>query len=60
MLKYKLESKSEYNDIIYYCEICGKKLKVQTSMNEYCKDGTINKHYTCSHHLVDLYNKIVK
>ncbi len=30
------------------------------SVNEFHKDGTIKIHYTCSNHIVELYNKIVK
>jgi hypothetical protein len=30
------------------------------SVNEFHKDGTIKIHYTCSKHMIDLYNKIVK
>ena len=29
-------------------------------LNEYHKDGTIKIHYTCSNHIIDLYNKIVE
>ena len=61
MLNYELEDILEDNNpTSYYCEVCGKQSKVHTSLNEYCKDGTIKKHYTCSKHLVHLYNKIVK
>jgi hypothetical protein len=59
-LEYKLETKLEENYLIYYCEICGKKSTKITSVNEFRKDGTIKIHYTCSNHIVDLYNKIVK
>jgi hypothetical protein len=28
-------------------------------LNEYHKDGAIKIHYSCSNHIIDLYNKIV-
>jgi hypothetical protein len=59
MLKYRLEEKLEDNNLISYCEICGKK-STKTSVNEFRKDGTIKKYYTCSNHIVDLYNKIMR
>jgi hypothetical protein len=59
MLKYKLEEKK-----LLSCEICGLTLAARKaatiSVNEFHKDGTIKIHYTCSNHIVDLYNKIVK
>ena len=45
------------------CEICNTKpakKALATSINEFYKDGTIKIHYTCSKHIVDIYNKIVK
>jgi hypothetical protein len=60
MLKYKLENKLEANETTIYCEICGKKTALQPSINEYHKEGTVKMHYTCSNHIVDLYNKIIK
>jgi hypothetical protein len=57
MQNYKLENKLEDN-LIYYCEICGK--STNSSVNEFRKDGTIKIHYTCSNHIVDLYNKIMR
>ena len=59
-MEYKLEIKLEENNLIYYCEICGKKSTKTTSVNEFRKDGTIKEHYTCPNHIVDLYNKIKK
>jgi|RhiMetdeSRZDD1v2_1073273.scaffolds.fasta_scaffold711492_1 hypothetical protein len=58
MLKYKLENKLE--DFTFICEVCGKKTKLEASLNEYYKDGTIKKHYACSKHIIILYNKIIK
>ncbi len=59
MLKYKLEEKKSF-----CCEVCGVKMASRKaaaiSVNEFHKDGTIKIHYTCSNHIVDLYNKIVK
>ena len=59
MLRYKLEEKKSLS-----CEVCGAKMaamKATTiSVNEFHKDGTIKIHYTCSNHIVELYNKIVK
>ena len=60
MLKYKLENKLEENNSTIYCEICGEKPALQPSLNEYHKDGTIKVHYSCSHHILDLYNVIIK
>jgi hypothetical protein len=56
MLKYKLENKLED----YSCEVCGKKTKLEASLNEYHKDGTIKKHYACTKHIIVLYNIIIK
>ena len=46
------------------CEVCGVKMPAmkatRISVNEFHKDGTIKIHYTCSNHIVDFYNKIVK
>jgi hypothetical protein len=57
MLRYKLEEKNSF-----CCEVCGIKMTIRkaTVINEFHKDGTIKIHYTCSNHIVDLYNKIVK
>jgi hypothetical protein len=58
MLKPKLEGKNSY-----CCEICGTKpTKKSTvlSIKEFYRDGTTKIHYTCSNHIVDLYNKIIK
>jgi hypothetical protein len=59
MLKYKLEEKNSY-----CCEVCGTKPTKQataaTSLKEFHKDGTTKIHYTCSKHIVDLYNKIIQ
>ena len=60
MLKYKLENKLEENNSTIYCEICGQKQALQPTINEYHKDGTIKMHYSCSNHIVDLYNIIIK
>jgi hypothetical protein len=30
------------------------------SVNEFYKNGTTKIHYTCSNHIIDLYNKIVE
>ena len=60
MQKYKLENELEENNLIYYCEICDKKSTKTTSVNEYRRDGSIKIHYTCSNHIVDLYNKIMR
>lgn len=60
MLKYKLENKLEENNPTIYCEICGKKQTLLPSINEYHKDGTIKMHYSCSNHIVALYNVIIK
>lgn len=63
MLKSSLEEKEEES----LCEICGenvtisRKLGIATvGLNEYHKNGTIKIHHTCSKHIIDLYNKIVK
>lgn len=60
MLKYKLEK----NTSLLCCEVCGTKTAVKKaaaiSIKEFHKDGTTKIHYTCSNHIVDLYNKIVK
>ena len=67
MLKYRLRQK--YSIIssassFYGCEVCGIKptaaKKSLSSINEFHKDGTIKIHYTCSKHIVDLYDKIIK
>jgi hypothetical protein len=60
MLKSELERKK--NDLLTFCcEICGTSLvKPETSINEFHKDGTIKIHYTCSNHIVDIYDKIIK
>jgi hypothetical protein len=60
MLKYKQENKLEENNATISCEICGKTPKVNASINEFHKNGIIKIHYTCSDHIVDLYNKIIK
>jgi hypothetical protein len=64
MLEYKLEqNKSASISLSFCCEVCGTKQaakNIPTSINEFYKDGTIKIHYTCSNHIVDLYNKIVK
>jgi hypothetical protein len=39
------------------CEVCDKKLAI-AGVNEFHKDGTIKIHYTCSNHILDIYNKI--
>jgi hypothetical protein len=48
----------------YCCEICRVKMvkrKVAAiSVNEFHTDENIKIHYTCSNHIVDLYNKIIK
>jgi hypothetical protein len=60
MLKYKLENRSvKNNTTIIYCEICGKPALHQ-SINEFHKDGTIIMHFSCSNHVVDLYNKVIE
>ena len=62
MLKYKLEKYMSVSSS-FYCEVCGTKpakSAVEASINEFHKDGTIKKHYTCPNHIIDLYNKIVK
>ena len=62
MLKYNLKGKSKITTSIG-CEICNtkpNKKALVTSINAYHKDGTIQIHYACSKHLVDLYNKITK
>ena len=60
MTKYKLEKKLTKSS----CELCSPKIKTKkaviTSVNEYHKDGTIKIHHTCSNHIIDLYNKIIK
>ncbi|HEX2408389.1 MAG TPA: hypothetical protein VHJ38_14390 [Nitrososphaeraceae archaeon] len=61
MFRYKLEEKKSF-----YCEVCGKKTAATRrtaaaiSIKEFHKDGTTKIHYTCSNHIVDLYNKIIK
>jgi hypothetical protein len=63
LLRYKLEEKK-----VFCCEVCGVKKMTERkaagaaaiSVNEFHKDGTIKIHYTCSNHIVDLYNKIIK
>ena len=62
LLRYKLEEKKAF-----CCEVCGVKRMTERkagaaaiSVNEFHKDGTIKIHYTCSNHIVDLYNKIIK
>ncbi|MGE0243855.1 MAG: hypothetical protein AB7F53_08625 [Nitrososphaeraceae archaeon] len=59
MLDYKLENNLEENSTTIYCEICGK-LALHPSINEFHKDGTIIMHFSCSNHVVDLYNKIIE
>ncbi|HET9806267.1 MAG TPA: hypothetical protein VFP49_05125 [Nitrososphaeraceae archaeon] len=54
MLRYKLEEKKSF-----YCEVCGEKTAA-ISIKEFHKDGTTKIHYTCSNHIIDLYNKIIK
>jgi hypothetical protein len=59
----KLEGKSKGATSSFGCEICNikpVKKTLATSINEFHKDGTIKIHYTCSKHIVDIYNKIVK
>jgi heme/copper-type cytochrome/quinol oxidase subunit 2 len=69
MLKYNLEKKLVKKDdddagnfTIYCCELCGTKPAAKkatiTNIKEFYKDGTTKIHYTCSNHIVDLYNKI--
>ena len=62
LLRYKLEEKKAF-----CCEVCSVKRMTERkagaatiSVNEFHKDGTIKIHYTCSNHIVDLYNKIIK
>ncbi|HET9807416.1 MAG TPA: hypothetical protein VFP49_10935 [Nitrososphaeraceae archaeon] len=61
LLRYKLEEKKAF-----CCEVCSvQKLTVRRAataitVNEFHKDGTVKIHYTCSNHIVDLYNKIIK
>jgi hypothetical protein len=62
MLKYFLEKEEKS-----VCEICGENITLTrkpgiatVGLNEYHKDGTIKIHYTCSNHIIDLYNKIVE
>jgi hypothetical protein len=63
LLRYKLEEKKAF-----CCEVCGVKKIIERraavaaaiTVNEFQKDGTIKIHYTCSNHIVDLYNKIIK
>lgn len=62
LLRYKLEEKKAF-----CCEVCGVKKITEKraaaaaiTVNEFHKDGTIKIHYTCSNHIVDLYNKIIK
>jgi len=61
LLRYKLEEKKAF-----CCEVCGvkkiteKRAAAAITVNEFHKDGTIKIHYTCSNHIVDLYNKIIK
>jgi hypothetical protein len=59
MLKYKLENNLEENSTTIYCEICGIPA-LYPSINEFHKDGTIITHFSCSNHIVDLYNKIIE
>ena len=66
LVESKLEEKREVAKITtssFGCEICNTKpakKALATSINEFYKDGTIKIHYTCSKHIVDLYDKITK
>ena len=58
MVKYKLKEKNSF-----CCEVCGTKpakKATAVSLKEFYRDGTTKIHYTCSNHIVDLYNKIIK
>jgi hypothetical protein len=62
-LKEKREVAKTTTTSSFGCEICNTKpakKALATSINEFHKDGTIKIHYTCSKHIVDIYNKIVK
>ena len=70
LIESKLEEKREIatttttsSSSSFGCEICNTKpakKALATSINEFHKDGTIKIHYTCSKHIVDLYDKIIK
>jgi hypothetical protein len=64
MLRYKLEeNKSTLTSLSFCCEVCGTKPAAKnepTTIKEFHKDGTTKIHYTCSNHIVDLYNRIIK
>ena len=51
MMKNKIEKDSSS------CEVCDEK-PARAGVNEFHKDGTIKIHYTCSNHILDIYNKI--
>lgn len=64
MLKYKLEkNKTVSTSLSFCCEICGTESAAKnefTSIKEFHKDGITKIHYTCSNHIVDVYNRIIK
>jgi hypothetical protein len=65
MLEYTQEENKLKSSSLFYCEVCGTKptkkaVATIASINEFYKDGTIKIHYTCSNHIVDLYNKIMR
>ncbi|MGE0242615.1 MAG: hypothetical protein AB7P56_01670 [Nitrososphaeraceae archaeon] len=67
MSGYKLERKLN-STLTCCCEVCGlkrgqseeEKAMTTMSINEFCRDGSIKVHFSCSNHIVALFNQIAK
>ncbi|HJT84574.1 MAG TPA: hypothetical protein VJ697_08830 [Nitrososphaeraceae archaeon] len=76
MSNYNIEKMDEYRldttklTSTINCEVCGLKqrqiVESETtitkirSINEFCRDGIIKVHFSCSNHIVELFNQITK